>query len=455
MALDWSGPAKLQLGVPETYTLNVRNTSRSAAHQVLVRVTVPAGLGVVQTTPEAPLNARVMAWDLGTMQPGDERRLVLRLTAETGGELTPSAWVTFTGGVPMTVKALQPRLAVQVSAPEPTPVGDLVAFRVKVQNPGDGDLQQVALEAVLSDGLTHSVGPKVPLEVGEVKAGEVHELTVLCHARSEGLQTCKVCARAKGGLKCEDEGHVRVLLPHLAVRLSGPTHRYLGRKATYTIQVANPATVTARAVNLTEAIPEGIEVVSATGAKDAAGGNMVWSLGDIPAGQTREVQFEAWVRAPSEVRHQVRAEAAGGWNGETELVTHVEGLSALQVELADSDDPIEVQGEVVYLVRLANTCSKAETNLRVVATVPRQMVFLSAEGPVSHHKEGDSIVFEAIDELAPQAKETLRIHVRAREAGTVRFKIEVTSTNVTEPVVKMEATRIYDDAPQGSSTDPR
>ena len=46
------------------------------------------------------------------------------------------------------------------------------------------------------------------------------------------------------------------------------------------------------------------------------------------------------------------------------------------------------------------------------------------------------------------ADAVFRINVKALDQGIVRFKIQMTSTNLTEPVIKMEATRIYSDAPE-------
>jgi hypothetical protein len=78
------------------------------------------------------------------------------------------------------------------------------------------------------------------------------------------------------------------------------------------------------------------------------------------------------------------------------------------------------------------------------------MEFKNAQGPVRYHEEaGKTIVFDPIEKLAPRADAIFRINVKALEPGTVRFKIQVTSTNLVDPVIKMEATRIYSDAPEG------
>src|SRR5262249_41047398 len=99
--------------------------------------------------------------------------------------------------------------------------------------------------------------------------------------------------------------------------------------------------------------------------------------------------------------------------------------------------------------------SKTETDIKLVATVPDQMKFKSAQGPVRHREEGQTIIFEPIERLAPRADAIFRINVKTLEAGQVRFKIQVTSTKLRGPVVKMEPTNIYSEAPDMPAAAPK
>ncbi len=105
-------------------------------------------------------------------------------------------------------------------------------------------------------------------------------------------------------------------------------------------------------------------------------------------------------------------------------------------------------------MRITNTGSKAETDIRLVAIVPDKMDFKAAQSAVPYHAQGKTIVFDAIDRLAPRADAIVRINVKALEAGTAYFKIQVTSANIVEPIIKTEATRIYSDSPDARSSPP-
>jgi hypothetical protein len=99
-------------------------------------------------------------------------------------------------------------------------------------------------------------------------------------------------------------------------------------------------------------------------------------------------------------------------------------------------------------VRITNTGSKAETDIKLVAVVPDKMEFKGAQGSVRYREEGKTIIFEPVEKLAPRADAVFKVTCKAQYAGTVRFKIQVTSANLVEPVTKEEPTRIYSDAPE-------
>jgi uncharacterized repeat protein (TIGR01451 family) len=440
--------------VAADYSLAVRNTCNIPVQQVLVRMKVPAGMSVVATEPKALAEGNVLVWDLGSLPPKQHKELGLRLLAEARGDLMPQAWVTFTGSSVLRIKVREPKLALQVSGPQKLPIGDTAVFTMAVSNPGDGAAEQVRIHAQLSEGLENPRGGKIDFEIGNLAAGESRTVTVLCGTKTGGAQRCEAIAEAEGKLSASAAASISVVAPRLDLQVLGPALRYLGRKAVYTFKVTNPGDAPAANVSVTDAVPDGFRVLTAThgGRHDPSARTVSWFLGEIPAGQSREVQMEVQAASAGDHHHRAAAIGVPGLRAEAELATQVEGLSALLVEMVDTEDPIEVNSDTAYEVRISNTGSKVETDIKLVATVPEQMEFVSAQGPGRHHAEGKLVVFEPVEQLAPQATSSFRIRVKAREAGTVRFKIQLTSTSLVEPVIKMEATRIYADTPDARSS---
>jgi uncharacterized repeat protein (TIGR01451 family) len=451
VSLEWVGTPLAKVGMAADYSLVVRNICNIPVQQVTVRVRIPAGLTVQSSEPKAGNDAGgILIWELGTLVAKQERVMQLKLQADSKGDVTPQAWVSFTGSSVMRIRIREPKLALKCSMGDKILIGDPAAITLTVSNPGDGSADHVKIKAILSEGLEHARGNKIDFDIGNLAPGESRNVTLLCATRAGGMQKCEATAEAEGGMTAKDSASLNVITPRLDLQLVGPRLRYLERKAIYTLKVTNPGDAPATNVTVANLVPAGFKVLAASdgGRHDFQTRTVSWFLGEIGPGQTREVKLEVQAINPGDHKHKATAVGARGLRAENELMTRVEGLAALLVEMVDVEDPIEVGGDTAYQVRITNTGSKTETDIKLIATVPDKMQFKNAQGPVHYREEGKTIVFETIDKLAPRAEAIFRINVKAMEQGTVRFKIQVTSTNLTDPVVKMEATRIYSDAPE-------
>jgi uncharacterized repeat protein (TIGR01451 family) len=170
-----------------------------------------------------------------------------------------------------------------------------------------------------------------------------------------------------------------------------------------------------------------------------------WFLGEVGPGQTREVNIELMCVATGEFTHKVAAQSSRGLKVEGEAQTRIEGLSALQLDVTDAEDPVEVNGEAVYEVRVTNTGSVTETDVKVVCTLPEKAQLKAAGGASNGRVEGTEVVFEPLPRLAPKADAVYKVTVKCTAAGNMHLKARVTSASLVDPVTKDETTRIYAD----------
>jgi len=213
------------------------------------------------------------------------------------------------------------------------------------------------------------------------------------------------------------------------------------------VKVTNPGDAPASNVFITEVIPTGFKYIGADsgGQHDFAARTVKWFIGELAAGASKEVKVELEATTSGEFSHKVIATASRGIRTEKELATKVEGLSALLMEVVDTEDPIEVKSDTAYEIRITNTGSKDETEVKLVCTIPAQFKVKSVIGPVKYTVVGKEIVVENIGKLAPRADATFKVVVTAVAKGDARFKATLTSTGLTEPVTKQESTRVYED----------
>jgi uncharacterized repeat protein (TIGR01451 family) len=148
---------------------------------------------------------------------------------------------------------------------------------------------------------------------------------------------------------------------------------------------------------------------------------------------------------PGEARFTIKSTAQANLKAEREETLAIEGLAAINFQLSDVNDPIEVGGLTSYEVRVTNQGTKAATNLRLAALVPSQMKPVAAEGPVRYRIEGQRVVFEPLRQLAPKADTAFVIKVKALEAGDLRLQVQVSSDEIPEAITKEESTRVFGD----------
>jgi uncharacterized repeat protein (TIGR01451 family) len=449
VSLEWAGPAFIRFRQPAVYKVVARNNSGAAVHNVVVRHRIPDGVRFVGSDPRAVKEGDTVSWDLGTMQAGQEKTIHLQIIPDTKTALNCQATVTFTGTASLKVQVREPLLVLKVTSPEHVVLGDAVTVALTVSNPGDGPVERVKVKAMVPDGLEHVRGKVIEVELGNLLAGEKRTVQLVCATRGAGPQAMQCLAEADAGLSAQDTAKIDVVLPRLDLAVNGPRLRYLDRHATYTIKVTNPGIAPASNVALSHQLPSGFkfQAASSGGRYEAATRTVTWFVGDLPSGDSREVSVEVIAVNLGEHKHRVTATAARGLKAESELTTAVEGLSALQIDVSDTDDPVEVGTEMAYDIRVANTGSKMETNLELACTLPDKMEFRGARSAAGckFRVEGREVIFEALPQLAPRSEATYRIMVRGVVPGDVRFRARVRADGLAEPVLREEATKIYGD----------
>lgn len=438
-----------KLGQPVTYQIIVKNTSAIPVQNVTVRNRIPAGVTVQATEPRAINELNTLIWEVGTMQPRQEKRIDLQLLPEMRGDLACQAFVSFTGMSQARIRVREPKLQLKIAGPDKVLLGDAAPFSLTVTNPGDGSADQVKIRAALSDGLEHTRGRTVEFELGNLGPNESRSVQLVCTTKTGGPQTCEAMAVAEGGLRAQDVASVEVLLPRLELNIAGPKLRYLDRKATYIVKVVNPGSAPASNVTINSLIPDGFKFLTASdgGRHDFSTRTVSWYLGDLTPGQTREMSIELLAINTGEYHVAANVTAARGLKSDAEAITHVEGLSALLMEMVDLDDPVEVGADTAYEIRVTNTGSKTETNLQLICTIPDKMEFRSAQGAggIRSHLQGKELTFEPIPKLAPRADVIYRVNVRGVAPGDLRFRARITADGLTEPVLKEESTKVYGD----------
>jgi uncharacterized repeat protein (TIGR01451 family) len=454
VSVEKRGPREIQVGKPARYEILVRNIGTATAHDVVLRDSVPYGTALVTTTPPAApgqpgpaADASELVWHLGTLPPGGQARVVIELMPQAEGDVGSVASVTFRAEASVRSRATKPALQIACSEPDPVLIGRDAGLTITVTNPGTGVATGVVLEGFLPENVSHRSGSELEFDVGQLKPGESRTIELVLGTRGPGVHTARLAARADGGIEVQQAVRLEVTAPTLELAVDMPVRRFLQRPATCGISMVNAGTAPARAVELAAQLPPGMKFVRANNAGwyDDRTHRVLWNLEELPPGETGTVEV---VVMPVQHGPQKILAAARSADGPADQVVHVcevEGLAALFFEVADSEDPIEVEGLTEYVVRVGNQGTKPATGVRLTATLLGDLEPVEAQGPAGHRIDNLTVAFEPMAKLAPAEEAVFRVRARGRSQGDHRVQVQLVSEDHPTPITKEEITRVYDD----------
>lgn len=447
VTVETIGPAVINLGSPLTYEVVARNGTGSALSNVRVENQLPPGARVLGAQPRAEFFANRLAWTVGTLEAGGERRFQVQVQPAGEGELRTCSTVTFsTSGCLQTLVA-QPKLVLSKTGPERVVVGEPAVFQLEITNTGNAPANGVVLHDRLPPGLRHERGPAVDADLGAIAPGETRRVTLATKAVRAGQQTNQASVTAENAATVSAEATVLVTEPALALRKTGPRSRFLDREAEFDIEVSNPGNGPAKNVQVVDVLPPGLTFLEAggQGIYSPEKGTVTWNLGTLPPGARRGLSVKVLGKTPGDFTNRAVAKGDVDLSATADATVHVEGVPALLLEVVDLDDPVEVGAETTYEIRVINQGTCASQGLQIIAIVPDGMTPRDATGPAPYHVHGQQVIFEPVPLLAPRADALYRVRVACRTAGDWRFKVEMKCDQFKAPVHEEESTRIYKD----------
>lgn len=445
LTLRWEKKSELNVGQPSICHLIVQNDGQADAENVIVDASFPKNVQLSDAAP-APDNADGgLSWTLGTMKIGAQRKIIITMIPSESGDIATFAKVRFTGSSAGKFSVREPKLKIEIQGSDQILVGDPATQRVTISNPGTGVTKNVRLEAAIPKGLEHTKGERLLMEVGSLNPGESRTIRLALAAATGGEHIVQVAAHAAGGLKARASSKINVLSPSLEVAADGPKLRYKGRSATYTLSVKNTGGVATSNVRLLHKVPEGMEFLSNDrGATyDKSSRILTWFVGRMGSGDVSEIKVKLKATDMGLFQHFVRATSEEGSHSDIQISTQVAGIPSLVLKVSDIDDPVEVGEETAYEIKVSNEGSKEAENVGIVCQMPNGIEFIKASGATDHVSELDRVTFRPLQTLAPGKSQSYRVIVRGRAAGSVKFRVSVTSDSTPDSLTSEEQTKFY------------
>lgn len=486
-------PSEAAAGKELTYKIIAENSSQASAHHVTVRVTIPGSAArLVRASPAPTETSPVFVWKLDTLAPRARREITLIVLPTGDEEVSCCARVQFEHGQcvrtgvgkgaaappptestppsppltrtpplnpvpppskapPVEKKSSEPEpvaeLEVRKSGPTEGAQFDILAYRLEVRNVGRANARKVLLRERLAKGieLTEShpnETSKSPLtwELGDIAPGGSRVVRYKLIPDKTGSLTSTVSVEAEGVAKREVQHTVRVGQPALAVTMTGPKSRGVGRDTTYHLTVTNTGDMAATNVQLHDELTADLQFVRASASGQLTGSQVAWNLGTIAAGARRTVQLVLRARRAGTLRNVCTATADRGLKEQGKAETVFTPPAGLAVEIDPERDVVEMDKPFQIIVRAYNAGRLNESNVAAKVTLPDGLRLLDVPGHKGHELKGATLTLPKRPLAAGKDAQVI-LSVQGEKAGPMKLAVELTSDAVTpDKAVKADAT---------------
>lgn len=276
LAVRVSAEERVLVGDDLTVGVEVHNPGTGAATGVMLVADVPP-----QLRHEA---GSALEYEVGSLAPGETRRIELRMTAAEAGAVASVVTATGDGDLraedAVKLVVVAPALEVSVDGPTRRYLERPASYTIGVDNPGTAPARDVRLVTHLPrgmefvsannlgeyDGSTHSVY----WSLAELPDGERGEVELVARPMTPGEHVIRVAGEARDGVQAEHSHSVLVegvvSLAFEVRDLEDPVD--VGGETVYEVRVLNEGTKTATGVRVRVEAPGGVRLVAADG--DAA-----------------------------------------------------------------------------------------------------------------------------------------------------------------------------------------
>lgn len=488
LSLRASGPSQAVAGATVTYRLEVNNPADAAARDVVVTSQAPPGLEYVDSTPAATASDSGQQWRLGEIQPRGSSRIDVSYRGTEPGDWSYCATVTSTGGATdrqcVATRIVAAQLEVTISGPTTGVLGSDAQFEIQVVNRGTSTATGVLVTDRFAEGLRHSASDSaIKRDLADLPSGATGRLSVTFQVAQLGEQCQEVTVTADGGQRGTARTCLTAVEPpsapaadaaptaesekappsgvKLSVSKTGAKSQRVGETARFRIEVTNNDERPIENLEIADHFETSLEPTHATEGSTWLKGNALgWKIASLAPGTTvqREIEFKCLRPTPRACIHVTLTadgiepaadEACVEIAGQAEAAPPAAEQSAPQqsaqisVSVADTADPINVDGETTYQILVSNTSAESVFDVVVTATFGDELKLLGLNGPVHGTVLPNSLRFEAIRELrAGENPLSFEIRMKAVRPGAGRLRADVTSRGQSKAVSAEQSTEI-------------
>ncbi len=294
-------------------------------------------------------------------------------------------------------------ILLEKSAPREVRAGVDFEYELQVTNLTQSILSRVTVSESLPAGLviqgsdpepTRSVGGELEWALGELEPQGSRQIVVRGSADAVGLLTTYSNVTYATGVQLA----LNVISPSLTLVASGPSSGTPCDELAYRYLVSNTGSGSIANIVVAAALPPGLTTL--------AGSHSIHEpIGDLAAGESRELIIKAKAAKPGTLVHRATAQADGGLSAASQSLSTAISQPALRLAMTGPERAYSGRS-VDYELTVTNTGGSAARNVQVAASLPPAATFRSATG--NGRRTGDRVHW-ALGDLEPGAAHTVAV----------------------------------------------
>ena len=439
-------PAEVRRGAEFGFEYHITNITTSTLQNVTVFLENTSNLELLSSSPASTRsNIDDTTWELGELGPCET--VVIKAQARAGevGMASSCALVTYNNTMCATTNVVDPDLTIAKTATPRVLRCDPVTLTYEVCNPGSGVAPGVVIRDSLPSGMTVNGSRNVEIPVGDLAAGECTTREVVAMVSGTGDFCSPASATSTDGLSASSgEPCTTVVAPQLEIACNSRDTQYINRSADYEFTVSNSGNGVAANTVVNISLPAGAQFVSGSNGAMPTGNTVAFQVGDLRPGASETVSVKLSSSNAGDFRVGATASGNCAEPVSTQCETNFRGIPAILLEVVDLVDPVEVGQTTTYRITVTNQGTAADKNIRITCVLPPEQEFVSLTGTTGNSMSGKTVTLNPVASLAPGAKASWDLVVRAIGEDDVRFAVEMISDTFERPVRETESTNLYE-----------
>jgi uncharacterized repeat protein (TIGR01451 family) len=202
--------------------------------------------------------------------------------------------------------------------------------------------------------------------------------------------------------------------PQVSLAKAGPATAVVGQEVPYTITVTNTGQVETRALTVQDIIPESLQFVRAQPTPMIEGAQLLWTLGELPGGQSRTIQVVFRSTVVGRVANTATVVTDEGLKDQKTTVTEI---VAPQLKVTMTGPPNGAVGAPIpYEINVSNPGTGPATNVLLTDEFDRGLEHESKANPVEL----------PIGTLGAGQSKVVKISLTPRTVGTLMNRVVAT-----------------------------